>query len=743
MTPTSAPPASPSAPALPALGARSIARVRALWRALAWSALPEALAASPGEAAPPDGGAAALLATLRVLHQAGVADAAAGKLAQARADAAAALAAGPASVLGTAGPDGDAGRLDLAADLLGLDARARVGLEVAVVSALDPGTAQAARVLAGRLGFASSASVALLDELLATNLVGAGRMAAWTARGGALRDAGLLRSDGDVVALTPMCLAFLDGSPPAAVPGAPGDGLPQAGVAAYCEARAGWIDTVAAAVAAGRPTLVSAANGDGLPTLAAAVALRLGVPLTLVDAAVLLRRDADDRAADGGDALGALTALAHLWPTLVALRNIDALGVLLRERPAEVRPWLTALCQLPRPLLLLHEGPVAPELGALCALAGGVPQLDLPPPTPEQRQALLAATLGDAGVAATAAAALAAEVRHYGLGLGQIGAVVATTMQRAGARMGRQRAHGEIEGEVAPPTPTLGELRAGVLAATSARLRAFGSRVETTAGWDDLVLPDEVLEEVRTVARFARLRGKLFGSWGFERKMPYGRALSAMFSGPSGTGKTMVAGLIARDLGVELYRVDLGRLVSKYVGETEQRLGELFDEATQTGAALLFDEADSLFGQRTEIRSANDRYANLEVNYLLQRLEDFDGMVFLTTNFGTSIDEAFLRRIRFRLTFPFPTPAERTRLWQVMLPPELPLDDDGDPADWEWLGDSFELAGGHVRNAVLRAAMLAAEADKAVGMRHLYDAAAAEYRELGKLAPPFPFDEDW
>ena len=165
--------------------------------------------------------------------------------------------------------------------------------------------------------------------------------------------------------------------------------------------------------------------------------------------------------------------------------------------------------------------------------------------------------------------------------------------------------------------------------------------------------------------------------------------------------------------------------------------------ATQTGAALLFDEADSLFGQRTDIKSANDRYANLEVNYLLQRLEDFDGLVFLTTNFGSSIDEAFLRRIRFRLTFPFPSEEEREKMWEIMLPEELPLDEEGDPADWQWLGQTFELSGGHIRNAVLRSAMLAAEAEMAVGMRHLYDAAAAEYRELGKLAPPYPFDDDW
>jgi SpoVK/Ycf46/Vps4 family AAA+-type ATPase len=234
---------------------------------------------------------------------------------------------------------------------------------------------------------------------------------------------------------------------------------------------------------------------------------------------------------------------------------------------------------------------------------------------------------------------------------------------------------------------------------------------------------------------------KLFTEYGFGAKMGYGRALSAMFSGPSGTGKTMVAGLIARDLGVELYRVDLSRVVSKYIGETEERLGALFHEAGQVGAALLFDEGDALFGQRTEIKSSNDRYANLEVNYLLQRLEEFDGVVILTTNFATSIDEAFVRRIRFRVQFPFPTPKDRARLWDVMMPPELPVDDDG--LDLDWMGESFELSGGHIRNAVLRAGLLAADADRPLTMRMLYEAAAAEYRELGKLAPPYAFDDEW
>ncbi len=732
---------------LPALGARSVRRVRALWRAFAWSALAESFVQDEGAEAPTSVGAAALLATLRVLHEAAPPEAALARIAQARADVEAALRHGPASVLGADGPDDDAGRLDLAADLLGLDARARVALEVAVVTALDPGTAQAARMLAARLGHRSATQVGLLDELLASNAIGATLLRASTAIGGELRSAGLLTREGDDVAVGPMFAAFLDGSAPAPMPAGQPDGLPAAAASAYVALREGWIETLGNAVAVQRPVLVSAAVGGGLPTLAEAVALRLGLRLRLVDGAALWRRDgggrSDGGAVEAGDALASLRAASRLWPELIAVTQLEQLGTALREHRAAVEPWLQALCQVDRPLLLLHEGPVAPDLAALCALAAGVPQLELPPASPQEREDLLRATLQAAQVPAETAASLAAQVRHYGLGLGQVGVVVAAAMQRAGARVGRQRARGEFDAANDEGQPTIGDLRAGVLAATSARLRQFGSRVETGAAWEDLVLPEETLEAVRTVARFARLRGQLFDSWGFERKMPYGRALSAMFSGPSGTGKTMVAGLIARDLGVELYRVDLGRLVSKYVGETEERLGALFDEATQTGAALLFDEADSLFGQRTEIKSANDRYANLEVNYLLQRLEDFEGLVFLTTNFGTSIDEAFLRRIRFRLTFPFPAPAERAKLWQVMVPPELPMDDKGDPADWDWLGETFELAGGHVRNAVLRAAMLAAEAGKSVGMRHLYDAAAAEYRELGKLAPPYPFDDEW
>jgi SpoVK/Ycf46/Vps4 family AAA+-type ATPase len=319
---------------------------------------------------------------------------------------------------------------------------------------------------------------------------------------------------------------------------------------------------------------------------------------------------------------------------------------------------------------------------------------------------------------------------------------VAYADQRANLRMAQRTARRQDNEGVA--IPTSGEMRLACAASTTSRLRQYGSRVDTTSTWSELVLDKDTLDAVQHLARFAQVRDKLFDEWGFGRLMQTGRALSAMFSGPSGTGKTMVAGLIAKDLGVELYRVDLSRVMSKYIGETEERLGALFSEASQVGAALLFDEADSLFGQRTEIKSSNDRYANLEVNYLLQRLEEFDGVVILTTNFGSSIDDAFLRRLRFRVQFPFPSPKERARLWDVLLPREMPQDDEG--LDVDWMGEAFELTGGHVRNAVLRAAMYAAEGQSVDGkaglsMRMLYDAAAAEYRELGKLAPAYPFDD--
>jgi SpoVK/Ycf46/Vps4 family AAA+-type ATPase len=207
--------------------------------------------------------------------------------------------------------------------------------------------------------------------------------------------------------------------------------------------------------------------------------------------------------------------------------------------------------------------------------------------------------------------------------------------------------------------------------------------------------------------------------------------VSALFSGPPGTGKTMVASLIAKELGLELFRVDLSRIVSKYVGETEKNLGRAFDEAENSQAVLLFDEADALFARRTDVKSSNDRYANLEVNYLLQRLESFEGIVLLTTNNASSIDDAFRRRLRFRIEFDTPEAPERKLLWHAMFPADAPLAAD---VNFDQLAEQFEMSGGYIKNAVVRAAFLAAAAGP-TQITHglLMRAAQLEWREMGRL----------
>ncbi len=261
-------------------------------------------------------------------------------------------------------------------------------------------------------------------------------------------------------------------------------------------------------------------------------------------------------------------------------------------------------------------------------------------------------------------------------------------------------------------------------------LAGIAQRVNTTMDWDDLVLPDETLDQLERVVVNLRYADQVFDQWGFGGRFPYGKGLSVLFAGPPGTGKTMAAGIIARDLGVDLFQGDLSQIVSKWIGETEKTLARIFDAAERSHAAILFDEADSLFGRRTEQRTSTDRYANLETNYLLQRVEHYEGLIILTTNFEENIDEAFRRRLRFSIHFPFPDAEARHRIWQVLIPPQAKL---SRKVDWEALAEDFELSGGAIKNAVLRAAFSAAEDRKPIGHDHLVDSAIEEYRSLGKL----------
>jgi SpoVK/Ycf46/Vps4 family AAA+-type ATPase len=259
------------------------------------------------------------------------------------------------------------------------------------------------------------------------------------------------------------------------------------------------------------------------------------------------------------------------------------------------------------------------------------------------------------------------------------------------------------------------------------RLDELARRVEPRASWRDLVLPADQTALLHDITAQVRGRSRVYHDWGFERASTRGLGIGALFSGPSGTGKTFAAEVIAGELALDLYVVDLSAVVSKYIGETEKNLRAVFDEADKGGAVLLFDEADALFGKRTEVRDSHDRYANIEVSYLLQRMENYRGLAVLTTNLRSSMDQAFLRRLRFVVNFPFPDPVQRAEIWRRVFPSEVPTRG-LDPARLAQLN----VAGGNIRNIALTAAFLAADADEPVTMTHVLRATRGEYAKADR-----------
>jgi SpoVK/Ycf46/Vps4 family AAA+-type ATPase len=304
------------------------------------------------------------------------------------------------------------------------------------------------------------------------------------------------------------------------------------------------------------------------------------------------------------------------------------------------------------------------------------------------------------------------------LGAGQIHDAAATARGLSYARSG-------------PAAPlTMIELDEACRRHSSRRFGSFARKITSRPTWDDLVLPAERVDRLRELCDHARHRAVVLERWGFDRKLPNGKGLGLLFVGAPGTGKTLAASVIAGELGLDLYQIDLAAVVSKWIGETEKHLSQIFDEAERGHGVLFFDEADALFGKRTELHDAHDRYANLETSYLLQRIEAYEGIVILASNFRRNLDEAFVRRLRFIVEFPLPDERERRRIWEQIWPAETPRAPDLDLA---YLARRFELAGAYIRNIALAAAFLAAAEHQPVGQRHVLHAAHREYQKLGKM----------
>jgi hypothetical protein len=469
------------------------------------------------------------------------------------------------------------------------------------------------------------------------------------------------------------------------------------------------VRALAAAAGPGR-IAIRGRIGAGRHTLLAALAASASRTLGVIDATAIVR----DLRARVGQLRSALYR-AHL---LGLLPCVDGLETLASEDHA-ARDLIAGVFDE-------HPGPLAVRLpwDGQPILRPGHVLIDLPALSLAQRGACWNVVLRKHGVYVRASDELA---ERFGVGPG----VVVRVCRRIAGSPEPARANGAGEEAAGQPRDRSLELEAAVRQHLETRLGATSTRVARLATWSRVVLPLDIQESVLELIARIKHRRTVYDAWGFDQVLTTARGVTALFQGGPGTGKTLVASAIANELGMDLYRVDLSRIMSKWIGETEQNLAKLFDAAEDGHAIILFDEADSLFAKRTEIRTSVDRYANLEVNYLLQRLDTFEGIAILTTNFGTAIDNAFKRRLSFRLTLPFPDEEAREALWRSHLPPQAPRLGSFDLAD---LARRYRLSGGYIRNAAVRAAFLAAEEQSPLTQDHLERAIRAEFREIGKIA---------
>jgi SpoVK/Ycf46/Vps4 family AAA+-type ATPase len=287
------------------------------------------------------------------------------------------------------------------------------------------------------------------------------------------------------------------------------------------------------------------------------------------------------------------------------------------------------------------------------------------------------------------------------------------------------------------PQISVEDLYLGCQAQSNQKLKTLAQKLKPKYHWQDIVLPSDQMRQLQEITNYIKYKQVVYGDWGFGRKLSLGKGLNVLFSGPSGTGKTMAAEIMANELKLDLYKIDLSTVVSKYIGETEKNLAKIFMEAETSNAILFFDEADALFGKRSEVKDSHDRYANIEIGYLLQKMDEYRGMVILATNMRKNMDEAFVRRMHFTVEFPFPEENYRLRIWRNIFPKETPLNK---KIDFKFLARKFKISGGNIKNIAVAAAFYAADDGQVVNMRHIILGTRREFQKMGKLCVKADFE---
>jgi hypothetical protein len=434
--------------------------------------------------------------------------------------------------------------------------------------------------------------------------------------------------------------------------------------------------------------------GSSTPALAAAALGQAGLPALVVDLGHL---------GSGAD-VSAVAKLIGREALLIGAGVVAGpLEAVLDRGPVAVR----ALAEVAGPVLLHGRAGWEPSWSRRVPLT-----VDTPPATTSERLGQWEASLGSQAPPDL------------------VGADVTSQFLLSAEQVARAAGAARLQASFSDQDVNVDHLRAGARAQNGAGLERLARRIQPGVTWDDLVLAPATAEALWELAARARQRDRVLDEWGMRPGGGRGRGITVLFGGDSGTGKTMSAEVVAHDLGLDLYTVNLATVVDKYVGETEKNLERIFTEADGVNAVLLFDEADALFGKRSEVKDANDRYANIEVAYLLQRMETFDGLAILATNLRANVDDAFARRLDMVVDFPVPDADQRLALWDRCLAPEVPR---APGLDLEFCAQAFELSGGNIRSIAITAAYLAADSGRPVSMADLINAIQREYRKLGRL----------